>query len=79
MILKNQTDPEFNNILNTKTIVILPMANPSGYSKIRREEQQKNGNSIDMNRDFPYNQAPNKCFKTAGARVIHYLFKKYIF
>lgn len=31
-----------------------------------------------MNRDFPYNNTPDKCFKTAGARVINYLFNKYI-
>lgn len=31
-----------------------------------------------MNRDFPYNNNKNKCFKTAGARVINYLFNKYM-
>ena len=24
-----------------------------------------------MNRDFPYDQEVNKCFKTAGARIIN--------
>lgn len=78
-ILLHKDEAQFKEILDNKMIVLLPMANPSGYYRNRREEYDETGFSIDMNRDFPYNNEPSKCFKTAGARVINYLFKKYLF
>ncbi|EAS06879.2 zinc carboxypeptidase (macronuclear) [Tetrahymena thermophila SB210] len=67
------------NILSKSYLVILPMGNPQGYSQYKREECQ-NGNRIcfDMNRDFPYD-TNEKCFQTAGARIINYIWKKYLF
>ncbi|KAL4507060.1 hypothetical protein ABPG72_001853 [Tetrahymena utriculariae] len=70
------------NILSKSYIVILPMSNPQGYSQNYREECSiKNGKKIctDINRDFPYNTTENKCFQSAGARIINYIWKKYLF
>ncbi|KRX00750.1 hypothetical protein PPERSA_03010 [Pseudocohnilembus persalinus] len=69
----------FKDLVENKMVVLLPMANPSGYFQLKREEIQMNGQKIDINRDFPYNNVASKCFKSAGARVINYLFKKYLF
>lgn len=59
-------------LLSKSYIVVLPMSNPSGYFyKIREEVQDRI--QIDLNRDFPYDAKENECFKTAGARIINYI------
>ncbi|KAL4460479.1 hypothetical protein ABPG74_000230 [Tetrahymena malaccensis] len=70
------------NILSKSFIVILPMSNPQGYSNNNREEcSLKNGkyNCIDINRDFPYDTSERECFQSVGARIINFIWKKYLF
>ncbi|EGR28970.1 peptidyl-tRNA hydrolase, putative [Ichthyophthirius multifiliis] len=67
-----------NYVIQEMSQVIMPLPNPSGYIQNRREEQQQNI-EIDMNRDFPYDQKPYFCFKTAGARSINKIWKQHLF
>lgn len=71
-------------LISKSYLVILPLGNPSGYFFLKREEQQtiiKNGHylSVDMNRDFPYDTSSNDCFKSAGSRIINYIWQKHLF
>ena len=43
------SNPWINRMIDTRTIVMLPMSNPLGYDQEVREE-----NMVDPNRDFPY-------------------------
>eukprot|EP00943_MAST-04B_sp_MAST-4B-sp1_P007467 g7467.t1 len=61
-------------LVDTRSIYIMPSANALGYFANTREE-----NGIDPNRDFPYNQEPEKCMKTTAARAINELWRKHIF
>ena len=49
-------DDYITNLLNTREFVILPMTNPHGFFANTRESIDNMKNlSVDMNRDFPYN------------------------
>ena len=52
--------------------VAVPMTNPYGYYHNVREEL-----GIDPNRDFPYDQSPDKCMQTLTARVVYSIFSNY--
>ena len=59
------------------------MTNAVGYYHNEREErlspdaQSKFGQrSIDINRDFPYNNDPEECLNSIAARVIYQIFTK---
>jgi len=42
------TNPWISRMVNTRSIMLLPMSNALGYENIVREE-----NGVDPNRDFP--------------------------
>ena len=66
------------DLLNKVLIVMIPMANPNGFSGKYREEI-RDGAWVDPNRDFPYDpKGGNKCMKTNIARVISEVVKKII-
>lgn len=75
-------DPIITQLLKTREIIILPITNPSGFYNNEREERVIiNGqlSLIDMNRDFPYNNSPEECMNTLGARLIYKLFQQNLF
>jgi len=76
-LLENIENPDLGRMLKSRYIILLPMANPSGFYLNQREEQQV-GKSIDPNRDFPYNKENDVCFVTAAARVVNHLYRKYL-
>ena len=49
------------------------MVNPQGYHDNQREEL-----NIDPNRDFDYDNTPDKCLKTVAARALETLYAKYV-
>lgn len=42
---------EIHNLINTRLIILMPLANPSGYFYNIRMEYPT---GVDINRDFPY-------------------------
>jgi len=76
-VLENVENPDLGRLLKSRYLILLPMANPSGFNAGKREEQQV-GRSIDPNRDFPYNKKDDICFETAAARVVNHLYRKYL-
>lgn len=54
----------------------MPLANPSGFVKNKREEFHLNGKFVDINRDFPYKQS--SCFLTAAARSVNYIYQQHL-
>lgn len=92
LILKNNSDPWFNHLLDNRYIVIIPMTNPHGYYQKIREElliQDENSATLtnnlykrthkDINRDFPYLTKHESCMETIGARVINELYVNHLF
>jgi hypothetical protein len=73
------SNPWIGHLLKTRLIVLTPMTNPYGYSSNSRPEQISDLNSYDINRDFPYLVAKNKCMTTIGARVVNELFISHLF
>eukprot|EP00941_MAST-03F_sp_MAST-3F-sp1_P002802 g2802.t1 len=61
-------------MLQTRSIIIMPLANSLGYDLNQREER-----GIDPNRDFPFDQSPTKCMRTTAARAINELFRRHMF
>ena len=81
ILLENYNEPDvkkqstwLKKLVDTRSIYIMPSANAIGYYKNTREE-----NGIDPNRDFPYNQDPDKCMKTTAARAVNELWREHIF
>ena len=62
-------------LLSTRRIVVVPTANALGYYQNRREE-----NSIDPNRDFPYDlSTPESCMQTIAGRTLNEVFRQHLF
>jgi hypothetical protein len=61
-------------LLDTRSIIMMPMTNSLGYEQNRREE-----NHFDPNRDFPYEQKPKKCMQTITARAVNEVWREHIF
>jgi predicted deacylase len=59
-------DPWVTQLVDTRTVVAMPMANAEGGAKKRREE-----NGVDTNRDFAFDTDPDQCMKTMAARAIN--------
>lgn len=63
-------------------IIITPMTNAVGYYHYEREErvmaENERGkylNSVDINRDFPYNQkSVEDCLNTIAGRTVYQIF-----
>ena len=45
--------------------------------KITKQENQKS-QSLDPNRDFPYNVQENECFRTATGLMINHIYENYL-
>jgi len=60
------------------------MTNAPGFHHNMREEPMANSGlsfraSVDINRDFPYNQDPDMCMNTIAGRVLYRLFAENLF
>lgn len=73
-MLKQQSKRWIKFLLNTRIVVIVPMANADGYFHGRREED-----GIDPNRDFGFDQEPTACMTTVAGRSLNELFNEYVF
>lgn len=78
-------DPYITNLLKTRQIIITPMTNTPGFDTNQREETMggvgtQYAKSVDINRDFPYNQGPDDvCLQTIAARTVFRLFADNLF
>jgi len=71
---KKEPNPWLLYLLKNRRIVLAPSLNSWGYDHERREEI-----NIDPNRDFPYDQVPNRCMQSITARIANELFLENIF
>ena len=62
-------------MLNNREIIITPTTNAQGYYNNKRTEQVGH-RAIDINRDFGYKKAKDKCMETSAARAINEIFKR---
>mmetsp|Transcript_1024 Transcript_1024/g.3188 ORF Transcript_1024/g.3188 Transcript_1024/m.3188 type:complete len:559 (+) Transcript_1024:1-1677(+) len=68
-----------SRLIDTRVLTIVPMTNAIGYETRHREEKQDDGSLIDANRDFAFEQEPNRCMQTAAARAINELFRTHMY
>lgn len=62
-------------LVNTRRIVVAPTANALGYYRNQRTED-----SIDPNRDFPYDLTdPSKCMQTIAGRTANEIYREHMF
>jgi len=74
-------DEEITYLLRHREIIVTPMTNAVGYHAGKREEtlntrlSRNKGKSVDINRDFPYNQrSPKNCMNSIAGRVVYRIF-----
>lgn len=84
MLSNYNTNSFAQRMIDTRLTVLVPTTNAIGYFKNERYEIQKvSGRSeplmLDPNRDFAFNQKPEKCMRTVAARVLNELFLKHLF
>lgn len=73
------TDPWLTYLVDHRVLVVVPTTNAIGFHLDRREEIQNYAIHFDPNRDFPFDQNPEKCMLTMAGRVINELFRSHIF
>jgi hypothetical protein len=72
-------NPWLKRLVDTRVLVVLPMANPDGYANMRREEMV-GSRRVDPNRDFSYDPTDAaSCMVTMTARCINELFREHLF
>lgn len=79
-------DPYISFLIQTRTIVVMPVTNPSGYARGRREEHREDPNThrfvdIDPNRDFPYNRDKGnaECMHSVTAQALNEVYRDNVF
>ena len=70
LVERYDTDPWMHRLVNTRTVLIMPMTNAIGVEQNRRDEL-----GIDPNRDFPYDQDPSRCMATITARALNEVYR----
>lgn len=71
---KTGANPWLVDLVTTRHLVLIPITNPWGWDRIRRDE-----NGMDPNRDFPYDQDPSRCMTTTVARALNEVFRAHLF
>jgi hypothetical protein len=61
-------------LVNTRSVYIMPMTNPYGYANNVRSELR-----IDPNRDYNYMKPPEQCMQTMTSRVVNEIWRDHIF
>lgn len=84
MVTNYDIDSFARRMLDTRLSILVPMTNAIGYHKGIRSELQdgqagKPPIPIDPNRDFGYDQNPEKCMQTVAARALNELFRVHLF
>jgi hypothetical protein len=68
-------NPWFNQLVDTRLIVAIPVTNPKGFVDGRRDE-----NGLDPNRDFPYDVSnPALCMRSTTARAVNEVWRAHLF
>ena len=70
LVLRYDRDPWVRRLVDTRTILVMPMPNAIGVELATRDEL-----GVDPNRDFPYDQHPSKCMATVTARSINEVYR----
>ena len=70
LVERYDTDAWVRRLVDTRTVLIMPMTNAIGVEQRRREEL-----GVDPNRDFPYHQTPNSCMATICARSLNEIYR----
>ena len=70
LVERYDTDPWVRRLVDTRTVLLMPMTNAIGVELRRRDEL-----GIDPNRDFPYDQDPASCMKTVCARSLNEVYR----
>jgi len=68
------TNAWLKRLVQTRTIVLIPMANAWGYYHNKRTE-----GAYDHNRDFPINREPTDCMVTITGRTVNEVFREHLF
>lgn len=91
---ERETNSWLDFLVNNRIVTVVPMLNAIGYEKNVREEVQYGNTSkvgvngeaalgaeteFDANRDFAFDQDPQKCMRTLAARTLNELFRARIF
>ncbi|GJQ15748.1 hypothetical protein GpartN1_g7539.t1 [Galdieria partita] len=72
-------DPWLSMLLNTRIVTVIPMTNAVGYDHNVRGESEGMVELMDPNRDFPFDQDPDKCMKTVAGKALYSLFHHHLF
>jgi hypothetical protein len=67
------SNPWISRLVDTRSILIMPMTNAIGYQQTSREE-----NGMDPNRDFPYMRTPATCMTTITARAVNEVWREHL-
>ena len=70
LLERYDSDPWVHRLVDTRTVLIMPMTNAIGVEQNRRDEL-----GIDPNRDFPYDQEPSHCMATVTARSLNEVYR----
>lgn len=63
----------FWDILNSRMLIILPSSNAQGFCLNARES-----NSVDANRDFPYDVDPSVCMVSPSSRLVNEIVRSHL-
>lgn len=76
----NKKDAYARFILDHRAITLLPTTNAIGFNNRERGERPSEREAaIDPNRDFAFDQEPQKCMQTVAARALNELFRTHLF
>ena len=70
LVERYDSDAWIRRLVDTRTVLIMPMTNAVGVDQNTREEL-----GIDPNRDFPYDQNPSSCMATVCARALNEVYR----
>ena len=73
LVERYDSDPWMRRLVDTRTVLIMPMTNAVGVEQNRRDEL-----GVDPNRDFPYDQEPSKCMVTVTARALNEVYRAHL-
>jgi len=74
LLANHKRSPWLAHLLDSRVIVIMPMANAVGFAGRTREEL-----GVDPNRDFAFDQDPSRCMVTVAGRSMNEVFRSHVF
>lgn len=84
LVSNYESDPFVKRMLDSRLTTLVPMTNAIGFFRNERTELQEQPNGtpglyIDPNRDFGFDQSPDKCMQSVAARTLNELFRVHLF